>query len=357
MYNPKSSLLVKVENILILNIVYIYNSKFTTMFKILINTLLGIILIFIWSRFVNLGEIFANLSKVNYMYLIPIFLFFLLSPVLRAFRLKIFLNEVKKTKFLDLIFLNGVAMVLNFFIPIRAGEIAKGIYLNTRYELPLGKSVIWIFIDRFVDFLAVLTLAAVLFFFVPTSLNITFIVILTAILIAALVLTYLMVFKADFTKKFFGFLKSILIVNSIKIYFERFSSFILEAFSILDRHPKDLAMMLGITVLAYGADAAIWYFSFMALGVNMNFLKMYLGQLLSALTYLIPAAPGYVGSAEASGLLILSGIFGIQANLASAMIVLFHIIAAVFVLVFGLISIYFLKIDLGLILRKALKRG
>ncbi|MBU1032232.1 flippase-like domain-containing protein [Patescibacteria group bacterium] len=326
------------------------------MFKILINTLLGLFLIFIWSWFVDINQIILNLREVNLIYLGPIFLFFLLSPVLRAFRLKIFLNEVKKIKFLDLVFLNGAAMMLNFFIPIRAGEIAKGIYLNTRHGLPLGKSVIWIFIDRFVDFLAVLALASVLFFFVPTALNIAFIIIITIILTVALSLTYLLVFRINFAKKLLNFLRSLLIVNYIKIYFDKFSNFILESFSILRRHPRDLSLMILITVLAYCADAAIWYFSFMALGVRQDFLKMYLGQLLSALTYLIPAAPGYIGSAEASGLLILSGIFGIGANIASAMIVLFHIVAAVFVLIFGLISVYSLKIDLGVILKKALNR-
>ncbi len=107
-----------------------------------------------------------------------------------------------------------------------------------------------------------------------------------------------------------------------------------------------------VTFLAYAADAAIWYFTFLALGINQDFLKMYLGQVLSALTYLIPAAPGYVGSAEASGLLILSGIFRIEPNLASAMIVLFHITSAVFVLFFGLVSIYSLKINLGSLFKR-----
>ncbi|MDO8576744.1 MAG: lysylphosphatidylglycerol synthase transmembrane domain-containing protein [Candidatus Daviesbacteria bacterium] len=326
------------------------------MFKILFNAILGLILIFVWSKFVDLQQIFSTLSKANLIYLGPVILFMLLSPVIRAIRLKVFLSEIKKIKLLDLIFLNGAAMMLNFFIPIRAGEIVKGVYLNTNYNLPLGKSVIWIFMDRFVDFLAVLVLAAVLFFIVPTTLDIKFITVIAIILISALILTYLMVFKAHFAKKLFNFLQAILIVNSIKIYFDRFSLFILESFSILNRHPKDLGLMTGITILAYGADAAVWYFTFMALGVNQVFLKMYLGQLLSALTYLVPAAPGYVGSAEASGLLILSGVFGIPPNLASAMIVLFHITSAVFVLIFGLISIYYLKIEVGTLLKKVLKR-
>ncbi len=326
------------------------------MIKIIFNTCLGIVLIFIWSRFVDIGEIFANLSKVNLIYLGPVVLFMLLSPILRAVRLKIFLSETKKINLLDLIYLNGVAMMLNFFIPIRAGEIAKGIYLNTHYKLNLGKGVIWIFIDRFVDFLAVLLLTGVLLIIVPTKLPYTFEVTIALIFAVVLTATYLAVFQIDFSRKIVNFLKTILIEKHIKIYFDKFSNFILESFSILDRHPKYLGLISVITVLAYGADALVWVFTFMALGINQDFFKMYLGQLLSALTYLIPAAPGYVGSAEASGTLILSGVFGIDTNLASAMIVLFHIISAIFVLIFGLVSIYRLKIDLGDIFKKVLKR-
>ena len=327
------------------------------MLKILLNTVLGLVLIYVWSRFVDLGQISSTLSKVSLIYLGPIFLFMLLSPIIRALRLKIFLSKVKKISLKDLIFLNGVAQMLNFFIPIRAGEIAKGVYLNNRYQLNLGKSVIWIFLDRFVDFLVVLLLAGVLLAIIPTSLSIIVIKIIIIILFLALLLTYLAVFQLNFARKIINFLKSYLIIKSIKIYFERLTSFILESFSILDRHPKDLILMSLITILAYGADAAIWYFTFTALGFDQNFWKMYLGQLLSALTYLVPAAPGYVGSAEASGLLILSGVFGINANLSSAMIVLLHILTAVFVIIYGTVSVFSLKIDLGVILQKALKRS
>ncbi len=324
------------------------------MIKILFNSVLGIVLILIWAHFVNLEQIFQIISKVSLPGLLPVFLFMLLSPVLRALRLKIFLSEIKKIKLLDLIFLNGSAMMLNFFIPIRMGEIAKGVFLNSRYNIHIGKAIIWVFMDRFVDFLAVLAIAG--FLLIPTSLNITFIKIIIIILSTCLILTYLAVFQKDFAQKIVKFLTPLFIIKSIKIYFERFTSFILESFSILRRHPKDLSLMLVVTILAYGADAAIWFFTFLALSSPQNYFKMYLGQLLSALTYLIPAAPGYVGSAEASGTLILSGVFGINANLASAMIVLFHILSAIFVIIFGLISIFSLKLDLGLIFKKAFRK-
>lgn len=328
------------------------------MLKIIINTVLGVVLIFIWLRFVNVREVFSTISsKVEVVSLLPVFLFMLASPLIRAIRLQIFLGEIKKIPLGNLIFLNGVAMMLNFFIPIRAGEIAKGVYLNTHFDLPLGKSVIWIFLDRFLDFLVVLLLAILLLLAVPTALSITFIKIITIILLLSLVLTYLMVYQPTFAAKLFKFLSNLLIVNHIKRYFERIYTFFLESFVVLRRHPKDLIILTLVTILAYGADAAIWYFTFISLGVTQDFFKMYLGQLLSALTYLIPAAPGYVGSAEASGLLILSGVFSIEPNLSSAMIVLLHILSAVFMLIFGLVSVFNLKLDLGLILRKALKRG
>lgn len=326
------------------------------MIKIVLNTVLGIVLIIIWSKFVDLPQIWQTISKVNLINLIPVFLFMFLSPLIRAFRLKILLSDIKKISLKDLFLLNGVAMLLNFFIPIRAGELAKGVYLNTKYDLNLGKSIIWIFIDRFIDFLVVLMLASVLFFIIPTSLNLSFVAAVSLGFGIGLIITYFAVFKVEFAKKMVSFLKSILIVSSIKIYFERFSHFILDSFSILRKHPKDLFLMIIITVLAYGADAFIWYFIFVALGFMPSFLTMYLGQLLSALIYLIPAAPGYIGSAEASGLLILSGIFGMDANFASAMTVLFHILSAVFIIIYGLMGIFNLKINLGIILKKAFKR-
>lgn len=327
------------------------------MIKIISNTILGLVLIFIWSRFINLGEITATLSKLNLVYLLPIFTFMLLSPILRAVRLKIFLSEVQKISLKDLIFLNGISQILNYFIPIRAGEIAKGIYLHTQYKMDLKKAVIWIFLDRFVDFLVVLMMAGLLLVIVPTSLNISMVVIVVIIFLTGLTLTYLAIFKVSIFQKLINILMPLLIEGHIKIYFTKLSNFILDSFKILKRSPKDLLLMIIITILAYGADAAIWYFSFLALASNQGFAKMYLGQLLSALTYLIPAAPGYIGSAEASGLLVLSGIFGIGTNLASATTVLIHVLSAIFIIIFGLISIYSLKIDLKQILQKALKRS
>lgn len=324
--------------------------------KILINSALGVILILIWLHFVDIKQIIATISQIEIIKLLPAFFFMLLAGIFRALRLKIFLSPIKKVALKDLIFLYGFGMLLNYFIPIRGGEIAKGIYLNSAYDLPVSKSLVWIFLDRFIDFLVVIILAATLLLIIPTSVSITIIKIITIILTSLLILIYFIVYKVNFARKMLKFLTYLLIVKSIKIYFVRISNFFLDSFSIFKRNPSELALLFLISALAYGAEAMIWFFIFLSLGSYQSLLKMYLAQLLSALTYLIPAAPGYVGSAEASGLLVFSGILGIDKDLSSAMIVLFHMATAIFILVYGLISVYLLKIDLGLILRRIFKR-
>ncbi len=247
-------------------------------------------------------------------------------------------------------------MLLNFFIPIRGGEFAKGLYLNSNYNLPIAKALVWIFIDRFLDFLVVFILAAVLVFFVPTNLPNGFIPVLILLTIASVLATYLLTFQLSLSRKITKLILPLLIAPVLKKKLTTLVEFFLDTFKILNRNPLDLGRLFLITVLAYGVDSLIWYFSFLALNSNQNFLALFLGQLLSALTYLIPAAPGYVGSAEASGLLVFSGILGIEKHLSSAMIVLFHVLTILFVIAYGVISVYMLKVDLGGLVRRIFRK-
>lgn len=324
--------------------------------KIAVNSLIGAILIAIWLQFVNIKEIISSLSTTNLSFLPLILISLFFAQAIRALRLKIVLAPVKKIPLKELVFLNGVGVMLNFLIPIRGGEIIKSLYLAKGYDLPVSKSFVWIFLDRFIDFLAVLVLSGILLLIVPTNLPSNIIPLVFTLSVILLLVSYLMIYKQDFARILFKFLTPLLIFKTIKIYFERVYEYFLGTFTILKRGLGEVLLIAIITVLGYAADAFVWYFTFLALGNMQDYLKMYLGQLLSALTYLIPAAPGYIGSAEASGLLIFSGVFGIETNLASTMTVLFHIVVMIFIIIFGLISIYSLKMDLPSLFRKILER-
>lgn len=109
-----------------------------------------------------------------------------------------------------------------------------------------------------------------------------------------------------------------------------------------------------LTALALLSDGLGWYVLFVALN-ETDFPKVFLGSLLSSLTYLIPAAPGYVGSAEAAGLAVFSYGMGIDKTISSVVTVLAHGLTLLALLIAGIISLYLLKFDLKLVFKKLKK--
>lgn len=325
-----------------------------TITRIVFNTLLGLGLVVVWLQFVDLNQILLRISTIDPKVLIFVFGSLVLGIAFRALRLKIFLGQIKKIAFKDLFLLNGLAMMLNFLIPIRAGDIAKGVYLGHKYQLPMNKSLVWIFLDRLLDFVGAVILASTLLIFVPTKLPDSFIYICLGLSFAILLSLFLISYQRSLSQNLANTISGLLVSVFLKKHFLKLANFLLDSFQVFKREGAVVLILSLLTVLGYVADGLVWYFIFIGLGSFQPFLKMYLAQVISALTYLVPAAPGYVGSAEASGLLVLSAILGIESNLASAVIVLFHITIAVFVIVIGILSLYLLKIDLGEILNKVI---
>lgn len=323
--------------------------------RILINTAIGVALIIVWLQFVDIGEILKILKEVKIQYALLLFLFFFGGTVLRAFRLKLLLNQYK-LDLKNLVLLNFLSQFFSYIIPLRVGEVTKSVYLHTQLGLPLGKTILWVFIDRFLDFWVTLLLISLLIIVVTTSLPFNFGQIVFAILLGFLFITIIILISHKWAKKILEFFSYLLIFQKLKDIFLKLGNTIIEAFDILRRHPLELGLLLLITVIAIIFDALIWFFLFVSLGSQFDFLKILLGNLLSALTFLIPAAPGYVGSAEASALAVFSGVLGIEPNLTSAAAVLSHILIALAMLIYGIIAIYFLKFDLKLVWEKIFKR-
>lgn len=319
--------------------------------KILVNTLIGLALIYLWTRFVDLGEILAILAGVKLEYLAGFVVLYLISALFRAYRLTILL-EKQHFGLKEATLLFFLSQFLSMLIPIRAGEIAKGVYFSARFRVPFSQALTWSLIDRFVDFWVLFILAGVLLLIVPTTLPpaVGLLSLGLALLLTVLSLFFLMFHNLSL--KIIKFLSLFLIFNPIKRLFISVSTSILSGFQILRLDPLRLGLVVVSTLVAYGLDAAFWWMVWLALGQDIGYLRSSLGNLLLALTFLLPAAPGMVGSAEASGLVIFSGLFGIEGNLASAATITFHLMLMATAMVLGIVSLYLLKFDLSLVWRQ-----
>ncbi len=320
--------------------------KSSVIYRIIFNSVLGLVLIFVWSRFVNFPQLLNRLGTTDPKITLLFFLFFIISGVLRGLRLQVLLAKYPLS-FKESVMLTFLGQFLSFLIPVRAGEIAKSVYLTSHFDVSLAKTVVWIFIDRFLDFLIVLLLIVLLLPLVPNNLPAQFREITFIILLGFILFFVLAVISEEFLKRIIQFLSNFIPVKSISRRFVSFAYSIVEGFEVLRRHPGELALLLIISAAATTSDSLIWLISFATLGVKIGFIPSVLGNALAALTFLIPSAPGYVGSAEVASLAVFSGALKYDPNIVSAATVLFHILTIAAVFIFGLGSLYFLKFDLS----------
>lgn len=319
--------------------------------KISLNTALGIFLIFIWSRFVNLGDVFSKVLSASPSVIFPFFLFFVASAGFKALRLQKIL-KIPNLVWKDLWLLNFLSQFLSLMIPIRAGEITKSVYLSNQFEVPFGKTLTWIFIDRFMDFLTFVIIVAVFINFVPTNLPVDFFKVISLLFIILMVLLIMAVKRSHNLKRLMEHLSMIFIFPSLKQKFVSFSVTIIEGFEVLDRHPKELALFIFLSFMAAVSDGFLMLVCFRQFMPDFSLSQGILGNALNAFTYLIPAAPGFIGSAEAAGLAVFGGVLGINADVASAGTVFAHILTLIVLAILGVASLYFLKFDLNLVWKK-----
>lgn len=323
--------------------------------RVLINTLVGAVLVYFWFKLIDFKAVLAQISQVNPLFLVPVVATFVAAAALRSFRLKILLAN-PKISFLSLVKLNFLSQLLSFTIPIRAGEVAKGVYLNTAYEIPFAKAVIWIFLDRFLDFWLTIITAFILLLIIPTQLPVN---IVSNISVMVLVFSFGLIIVSAFPQIVRFFVKIInffAVFPRLKKIFISLGEFVIECTSFLKRGFRETSMLLSLTFLALVTEAFGWYLLFKLFFSSVDFLKMLLGSLLTALTYLIPAAPGYVGSAEASGLAVFTYGLGFDKTVVSASTVLMHALTLLYMLIFGVLSLYLLKFDLKSVFRKILQK-
>jgi len=327
-----------------------------TLLRIGINTAIGVVLIYFWLQLVDVEEILHALESFNPLILIPTILLMAAATISKAIRFKILLSKVVKIPSFKIISLTFLSQLLSFTIPIRLGELTKGVYLSTEYGLHFGKAVVWVFVDRFLDFWAVLGLSLILLLVVPTNLPQEVTLTLFAAVFVASVMVVLIVLKPEFFKKIAEMLSGLLVFKVLKEKFLAFSNFIIECFSLLRGSPRRNLTVFLLTILGTLMEGLSWFVVLTAFIPGLSIFKAWLGSMLNSLSFIIPAAPGYVGSAEAAGLAVFSYGLGLDKTFVSAATIVIHGLSLVFILGTGIYGLYMLKFNLGLVWKKILRK-
>lgn len=322
--------------------------------RILINTAIGAVLIYFWLKIVNVNEVLKALEDFNPWILVPAVIAFGMASIFKALRFKLLLKKEVDVPIFKMINLTFLSQLLSFIIPLRLGELTKGVYLSSEYKIFFGKAVVWTFLDRFLDFWAIIVLSALFLLIVPTFLPATLTQTLFIGSLIASISVILIVLRPNYFKHLVKVIAPLLILKSLKLQFIKVTDFMIDCFALLKGSTKRNLGLLVLTVAGTFAEGYSWYLLFNAFN-PVPLLKVWLGSMLVALTFLIPAAPGYVGSAEAAGLAVFSFGLGLNEIAVSAVTIIFHAIGLVFILTTGLFGLYMLKFNLNLVWEKLRK--
>jgi hypothetical protein len=219
--------------------------------------------------------------------------------------------------------------LVNFVIPVRSGEVARGLLLKQRHTVSFAASLPTVAVDRSFDLLAVLMLVAVgALLGVRLEGELSAVLVVGGIVLLAFALfvilaiwarSSLMSVAERLMPRFLG--------PSLRQRLLGILEGLITGFTTIGRRPKDLVSLLGLSMAAALIDASMFYCLFVSLGAVLPPAIVFTGYSLFVVTFLVPGAPGYVGSFEAFGSLIFSAL-GAGQTLAASVVVLFHALNA-----------------------------
>lgn len=299
-------------------------------------TLLGLALLVAWVLLVDLGEVSRTLSQARWSYVLLAAGIGLSSSLTRSQRWRLVLRPIASVPLVDLFFISMTSSLVNFIIPLRTGEIARSLLLKQRHRMPMSASLPTIAVDRSFDLLAVLLVGTI-----GALSGIRLGGRLSAVLLAGgvllLIFVVFVILAILLGDRLLALADRLLPKRLASHLRERLLGIIqgvLTGFTAVGRQPKGLLQMIALSFLSAVLDGTLFYFLLQSLGADVPYAIVLTGFALFTLTFLVPGAPGYVGSMEAFGSLVFSAL-GVGVEIAASAVVLFHALNALMLGIVG----------------------
>src|SRR5207244_12557918 len=127
--------------------------------------------------------------------------------------------------------------------------------------------------------------------------------------------------------------------------FEPFVVRFVDALLALMGRPRLLLVATAYTAVAVGLDALFCWLAFRAVDANVAFPIVLYGYTFYNLAYMLPTPPGQIGSNELIGLLVFSGLFGINRSAVAAMYLFSHPWTALLMSGSGMLSLSAMRLS------------
>ena len=308
---------------------------------IAVQTLLGVGLLIGWLWIIDIESVGHSLSQTKWPFVALAAAIGLLSGILRTFRWRMILTPIARIAFVDIWLISTASSLINFVIPIRSGEIARSLFLKQRDKVPISASLPTVAVDRSFDLLAVVLIgAAGALAGLRLASSLSLVLLLGAGLLSFFAISVLLaIFWKD---RFLSFAERTiprLVGENIGVRILTVLEGIIVGFTTVGSQPGKLLPIVIMSFLAAFLDAAVFFLILLSVGAMISPVVAITGYALFVVTFIVPGAPGYVGSMEAFGSLIFTGL-GVDQTVAASAVLIFHALSALILGIAGGLSIW-----------------
>jgi uncharacterized protein (TIRG00374 family) len=287
---------------------------------------IGISALFIYWALpgLHLHEVGAVLRQANYWWILPGVAVYFVGLGVRAWRWHFMLRHIKPISTARLYPLVCIGYFGNNIYPFRAGEVIRSVMLKRQEGVAISSSLATVFIERIFDGLTMLLFVflALPFAPMPDSLRNLVILMTGAFLAATLLFVWAAVRPQRLAGIYHWFSSRLLPVRARAAADEIFGRFLVGLQSL--RSPSDVVMIFGTSIIIWLIETLKYWFVMHAFPFEVSFLVLMLVNGIVNLATTLPSAPGYIGTFDTPGILILQQ-FGIAGGLAAGYIFTLHV--------------------------------
>jgi uncharacterized protein (TIRG00374 family) len=314
----------------------------------------GAVLIVTFLQLVNMSAVYTRLSHLSIGFALLCGVAFLGAYVVRAMRWRCLLRP-SEVSIPRAVALYQVATFLNWLLPIRGGELAKSLLLRRSNGIPVSRSLATVSMDKAMDLLPAIGLLALLPFVglhLSRPLWLLLLSALAVVVLAVLVLA-LAAWRRELALAALTRPLAKVLPEAARQRAEQFIVQFVDTLLALVRQPRLMLVAAAYTAVAVSLDALFCLLAFRAVGVAVALPVVLYGYTFFNLAFILPTLPGQVGSNELVGLLIFSGLFGVDRSGVGAMFLFSHPWTAMLMTTSGLLCLSVMGLTLRSTLRLA----
>jgi uncharacterized protein (TIRG00374 family) len=312
----------------------------------------GAVFLLAFMQLVNVSAVLARLEHLN----VPLALLcgvpFLGAYVVRAMRWRCLLRPCEVSIW-RAVAIYQVATFMNWLLPIRGGELAKPLLLRRTDGIPVSRSLATVSMDKAMDLLPAVALLALLPFVGLHLGHLLWLLLLSALLavVVASAVIALVAWRREVALSVLTRSLAKVLPAAARERVEPFITQFVDTLVALIRQPRLMFVAVAYTAAAVVLDALFCLLAFRAVGVAVALPVVLYGYTFFNLAFILPTPPGQIGSNELVGLLLFSGVLGVETSGVGAMFLFSHPWTAVLMTTSGLLCLS----AMGLTLRRTLR--